>query len=271
MADQEQINYEEEYNRLKEAESSWETERASAAENADQLGQWNKWYETHVAGEYSDPKEFTKDMKTWLSNRHNQPDTAAAERQAAYQPSPEEVASANALQAEVSALNGDDYLKVSHVQQMLRQQGQDFSNAVSQFGQTIKNDVMEQIQGNVLPNALGMYDQANRLMYQHGNVEGFDMNAVTQYAVENNIQDLDQAFKLVYGDSQHEAQLQEARASAAQEAVELYKQEQANESLDVARTGYSIPTIGTKTVAGKENWKADVMQKLAEQGSVSVK
>jgi hypothetical protein len=171
----------------------------------------------------------------------------------------------------VGALDGDDYLKVSHVQQMFRQQSQDFSNAVSQFGQTIKNDVMEQIQGNVLPNALGMYDQANRLMYQHGNDEGFDMNAVTQYAAANNIQDLDQAFKLVYGDAQHETQLEEARASAAEEAVELYKQEQANESLDVARTGYSIPTIGTKTVAGKENWKADVMQKLAEQGAVSVK
>lgn len=269
MADDERINYEEEYNRLKEAEASWESERAGAVENASQLGQWNKWYETHVAGEYSDPKEFTKDMKVWLSNRNNQ--SQAVEQQAAYQPSYEEVAAANVLQSEVNALAGDDYLKMSHVQQMLRQQGQEFSNAVSQFGQTIRNDVMEQIQGTVLPNALGMYDQANRLMYQHGNVEGFDMNAVTQYAVENNIQDLDQAFKLVYGDAEHEAQIVEARESAAREAVDLYKQEQANESLDVARTGYSIPTIGTKTVAGKENWKADVMQKLAEQGSVSVK
>jgi hypothetical protein len=269
MADQ--IDYEAEYNRLREAESGWESERATAGENADQLGQWNKWYETHVAGEFSDPKEFTKWMKEEMVNRHNQPNTAAAEAQVAAGPTQQELAYNSALQAEVGALDGDDYMKLSHVQQMLRQQGQDFSNAVSQFGRTIKEDVLNEIQGQVLPSALGMYDQANRLMYQHGNDEGFDMNAVTQYAAENNIQDLDQAFKLVYGDSMHENQIAEARASAAQEAVDIYKQEQAKESLDVARSGYSIPTIGTTPVAGKENWKAEVMQKLAESGAVSIK
>ena len=73
------IDYEKAYSDLvdqqKADRAAWEAQKKeyeAYKEDAERARGWDEWWERHIGPHYSDPREFTEDMVSWLNTKDRQ-------------------------------------------------------------------------------------------------------------------------------------------------------------------------------------------------------
>lgn len=226
-------------------------------QEAEAARRWREWWESRYGSQFSNFNEFDDFVRSALERRSRETEE---ERQRQRQKEENEYWSVAQTRDYISQRDAAWQQLLAQRDAYWKQALEWYVNAFQQQLNQYHNALVERISKKLIPEAIATYDKIAEIRSRKGDPDV--LNKLAQAMAQNGVSDIDQAYRMVYGQDDLKAEIEKAKEEARRQAMA----EMQNRNLSVLSGGGAEPYAPKVTApSSMEEAKRNAFNKIVNK------